>query len=127
MNGSLLKEFIVLNPDKQASIEPNDAELYVRLDRNYNDFAGHELISCHEFSEDWSMWEIHPNGDEVIVLLHGDIDVVFDQPDGEQSVHLNTPGSYAVVPKNVWHTVKVRQAARAVFITPGEGTDHKPT
>lgn len=59
------KDFIVLGPSKVASIENSDATLYERLDANYDNFIGHELISCYEFEHDWSSWEVHPNGDEI--------------------------------------------------------------
>ncbi len=62
---SINQDFVVLSPDKSATIETADASLYQRLNQNYQGFKGHELISCHEFNEDWSSWEIHPNGDEV--------------------------------------------------------------
>lgn len=49
---SIQKEFVVLSPEKEASTEAVDSTLYERLNKNYNGFHGHELISCHEFSED---------------------------------------------------------------------------
>ena len=57
---SIEKEFVVLNNEKTASIETFDPTLYQRLGENYGDFSGCELISCHDFSEDWPTWEITP-------------------------------------------------------------------
>src|SRR5690606_17009947 len=59
---NLDSEFVVMTPDKQAVIERCDAEIYTRLDQNYDNFAGHELISSYEFQSDWSSWEMHPQG-----------------------------------------------------------------
>jgi len=33
------------------------------------DFCGEYLVSTHDFTGDWSTWEIHPKGDEVVCLL----------------------------------------------------------
>jgi hypothetical protein len=29
-------------------------------------------------------------------------------------------------PPNVWHTARVHEPGRALFITPGRGTEHRP-
>jgi len=41
-------------------------------------------------------------------------------------VSLNQVGEYVLVPKNTWHTAKVRKPSRMLFITPGEGTENRP-
>ncbi|NJL57754.1 hypothetical protein HC928_23450 [bacterium] len=60
------QDFVVLSPDKKASIEHADGTLYERLDKTYPNFIGHELISCYEFEADWTSWEVHPHGDEIV-------------------------------------------------------------
>lgn len=118
----LLDEFVVVAPDQRATVEPRDPTLYPRLDKNYNDFKGHQLVSCHEFDSDWGVWEIHPNGDELVLLMSGCVTLVLDRPDGQVSVTLEKPGSYVIVPRDTWHTAKTSQSTRLLFMTPGEGT-----
>lgn len=122
---SIDTEFVVMRPDKNATVERFDAELYTRLDRDYDGFKGHELISCHFFSEDWPSWEIHPNGDEVVILLSGEVTMVLALAEGEQAISLEEQGSYVIVPANIWHTARTNSGAKLLFITPGEGTQHK--
>jgi len=119
------KDFVVLSPDKEASVEVNDSLLYQRLNQNYEDFEGHELISCHTFSQNWSSWEIHPKGDEIVVLLSGKIEFVLDFENEQRVVALESEGDYAIVPKNTWHTARTSTLTKMLFITPGEGTEHK--
>lgn len=119
------RDFIVITPDKSVVVEHADGSLYERLGTNYGSFKGHELISCHEFSSDWSTWEIHPNGDEVVMLLEGEVTFVLQGDSGEESVTLRDPGSYAVVPRNTWHTARTSTKTKVLFITPGEGTLNK--
>lgn len=123
--GNIKSEFIVLSPDKKATLEKPDQELYERLDRRYDNFAGHELISCHEFSEDWAAWEIHPKGDEIVILLSGEVTFILDLEDGKKSITLYKSGDFAIVPQSVWHTAKTNLKSKVLFITPGEGTEHK--
>ena len=102
-----------------------DATLYERLNQRYGDFKGHELISCHEFTEDWSTWEIHPHGDEIVMLLSGEITLVLQLDTGEQIINLDKEGEYLIVPKNVWHTARIKKMAKMLFITPGQETNNK--
>lgn len=125
MKRSIEKEFIVINPDKKAFVENFDAKLYQRLNLDYEGFKGHQLISCHEFSEDWSSWEIHPHGDEVVLLLSGKVTLILQLEEGIQEVALEREGTYVIVPQNTCHTAKTHVKTRMLFITAGEATQHK--
>lgn len=122
---SIDKEFLVLDPEKQATIEPSDSSLFERIVKKYNGFKGCELISCYKFSSDWSTWEIHPNGEEIVILLSGEVMFTLQLEAGDKSIVLNRPASYAIVTKNTWHTAKTNVSTKMLFITPGEGTQHK--
>lgn len=119
------RDFIVLSPDKKASVEPADATLYDRLDKKYNSFIGHELISSYEFESDWSSWEVHPYGDEIVLLMSGEVEFLLETESGEARITLRDQGQYCVVPKGVWHTAKTKGKSKLLFITPGQGTKHK--
>jgi mannose-6-phosphate isomerase-like protein (cupin superfamily) len=123
---SIDSDFVVLSPDKRATIETADAGLYERLDTDYGGFSGHELIACHTFDEDWPTWEIHPHGDEIVILLSGDTTLVLQQDHGEHRVRLSEPGAYVIVPRNTWHTARTSATTKMLFITPGEGTENRP-
>ncbi len=122
---NIKKEFVVLSPEKKAFIEPADAMLYQRLNKEYGDFSEHELISVHEFSEDWNTWEMHPHGDEVVMLLSGHITMIMNLPSGQESATLSQSGAYIIVPQGVWHTATTNTKSKLLFITPGEGTENK--
>ena len=85
------------------------------------------LVSTHTFSESWDMWEMHPEGEEVVICTKGVI--TLHQDDGKnaglQTIVLRE-GEYAVNPKGVWHTADCNATCSAIFITPGRGTQHKP-
>jgi quercetin dioxygenase-like cupin family protein len=69
---------------------------------------------------------MHPSGDEVVICVEGRIVLLQQLPDGsEETIELG-PGDYAVNGPGVWHTADVDGPATALFITVGEGTQHKP-
>ena len=94
-------------------------------ERHGNDGIEGRLVAMHSFSESWTSWEMHPKGSEVVVCVAGEI-ILIQEIDGEHvSVTLKT-GEYAINPPGVWHTADVEGSATALFITAGEGTDHRP-
>ena len=124
---SIDEDFIVIRPDLGATIEKSDATLYPRLDRRYGGFRDHVLVSCHAFDEDWKSWENHPHGDEIVILLSGEVTFVLQRESGTESIRLQDEGGYLVVPSNVWHTAKTDGGAKLLCVTPGEGTRHRET
>jgi mannose-6-phosphate isomerase-like protein (cupin superfamily) len=99
--------------------------VYSELDETYNGFKGHALVAVHEFTQAWGSWEMHPAGDEIVVLLSGDITFRVRGASEEYSVKLSEPGEYLIVPKGRWHTAETGVPSRLLFITPGEGTEHE--
>lgn len=121
----LAEDFAVLKPDLTVDTVPVGPTLYPDLDARYDGFRGHVLVSEHAFDADWGVWERHPAGDELVVLLDGEITLVLRRNSADERLTLDTPGAYAVVPANTWHTAHVEGPARCLFITPGEGTQNE--
>jgi hypothetical protein len=90
------------------------------------DALGHDwLVSEFECDADWGSWEMHPNGDEFVYLLDGDIEFRLETPEGVVAQRIAGRGA-VVVPRGVWHTAKVFKPSRMFFITMGAGTEHRP-
>jgi mannose-6-phosphate isomerase-like protein (cupin superfamily) len=75
--------------------------------------------------------EMHPDGDELLYLVSGRIDVITEAGGDEANVgaeHVETlrPGQAILVPRGVWHRVDVREPSRLVHITPGPAGKHRP-
>lgn len=117
--------FAVLQPSLSLTPVENTATLYEDLDINFDGFRSHVLISSHAFAEDWSCWERHPAGDELVLLLAGECDLVFRHEASEHTLSLSSPGDYAIVPKGTWHTARTATPTKLLFITPGEATEHR--
>jgi hypothetical protein len=94
--------------------------------RTAGDGAEGRLISLYEFDESWDTWEMHPAGDELVVCLAGEITLIQEQLDGSFHSLALRPFEYAVNPPGVWHTADIAEAATALFVTAGDGTQHRP-
>lgn len=84
------------------------------------------LVSHFVCDADWPSWEMHPAGEEIVMLLSGAVDLVLELPEGPSTLALSGAGSYALVPRGVWHTANVRETASMFFVTPGRDTQHRP-
>lgn len=121
---SVFETAAILKPDFAVDQLAMGAGFYEQLDREFDNFKDHILIAAHEFYEDWGMWERHPAGDEIVLLLSGRAELVLRTGEGDKPVLLDESGAYAVVPRGIWHTARVVEPTRMLFITPGEGTEH---
>lgn len=84
------------------------------------------LMSAFTFVESWAVWERHPAGEELVMLLSGAATLVLEEAGQTREVAVRTPGAYVLVPRNVWHTVRTEVPTTMLFLTPGAGTEHRP-
>lgn len=101
----------------------NTPDFWDRLARGDIKLKG-RLLTTSDVKSDMTGWEMHPAGDEVIVAVSAAVDLVFDLPAGPERVAVPS-GHVAIVPKGVWHRFEVREPGRLMFITAGEGTEHR--
>ncbi len=94
-------------------------------ERNGADGAEGRLVSMHSFTESWDSWEMHPVGSEVVLCTAGSVTLV-QEIDGAETTTTLGVGDYAINDPGVWHTADVEGSATCVFITAGEGTEHRP-
>lgn len=95
------------------------------IDQHCADDAPGRLIMVETTPVDWTTWECHAQGDEIVIVLEGEGDFI-QQIDGAEERIPVSAGTALVNPKGVWHTADVRASIRAIYITPCPGTDHKP-
>jgi mannose-6-phosphate isomerase-like protein (cupin superfamily) len=92
----------------------------------YPELEHGRLMSAFTFTGGWETWERHPSGEEVVMLLSGQVTLTLEEPDGVRSVPLASPGAYVLIPRNIWHTATSAVESTLLFLTPGAGTEHKP-
>ena len=83
------------------------------------------LVSLHTFAEDWTTWEMHPNGAELVVCVDGSMTLHQEVDETVRTVVL--PAGQAIVnPPGVWHTADVDGRATGLFVAAGLGTAVRP-
>ncbi len=119
--------FAHLRADATANVlEVNETFWQDLSQGQFGNFQDEYLVSTLAFDKDWPVWEMHPQGDEVVVLISGALDIVIEKKTGNKVISMSGSASWAIVPKGVWHTVRVHEPSVVLFITPGEGTLQRP-
>ena len=91
-----------------------------------NPNAGNTMVSASAGSGDWDRWEMHPNGAEVFVVLHGEPRIWLEHPDGRLETVATQAGSTVIVPQGAWHRADCVEPYKILYITYGAGTTHRP-
>ncbi|MGH9017806.1 MAG: cupin [Acidimicrobiales bacterium] len=103
-----------------------EAAWYERYaERNAADGAEGRLVTMHTFSEPWDSWEVHPNGEELVLCLNGDL-TLYQEIGAEVRQARIRSGEMIINPSGVWHTADVAGTVTALFITAGMGTENRP-
>ncbi|MBM4244023.1 MAG: cupin domain-containing protein [Deltaproteobacteria bacterium] len=68
-------------------------------------------------------WERHPDGDELLYVLEGRVEVTVLAEEGPH-VEAVPAGSLFVVPRGLWHRQHAEQTVRLLFATAADTTGH---
>ncbi len=83
------------------------------------------LVVVSPSASTWAIWERHPAGEELVVVLSGKM-VLIQEVDGAENRVEMTAGEAIINPRGVWHTADVVEPGSMLFITSGRGTEHRP-
>lgn len=119
---SLVYAFLHAGPE--ISLEPVTDTFWPTIGAR-DDLQRGRLITGITTDNDWDTWEMHPAAEEVIIVTEGSSRFHLD--DGEAvTEHVVGAPCYLIVPTGAWHTMDVIEPGRAIVITWGEGTRHRP-
>ena len=108
--------------------EPHDGSMdwYERYGkRHIADGAEGRLVSMSTFTEPWDTWEMHPNGQELVLCLDGKL-TLHQEVDGKTETVTLDAGEGVINDPGVWHTADTDGPSTALFITAGVGTEIRP-
>lgn len=66
-------------------------------------------------------WEMHPAGDEVLLLLAGELEVEYSDGSCDGNTALGA-GRGVVIPQGVWHRLLLREPGLLIVLSPSPGT-----
>lgn len=115
--------YIHLAPSGASEVDTS-GDFWGELMRGERDYPG-RLAMVLPMTGDFSNWERHPAGEELLVMLSGSMDVILEEAEGERTVRLET-GRAMLVPTGTWHRAVMIEPGEVLFVTEGEGTEHKP-
>lgn len=74
--------------------------------------------------------EVHPDGDELLYVVSGTVEVILDDGDergaGIETKVLLRSGDAYVVPRGIWHRLEAIEPTYLVHVTPGPNGGHRP-
>ena len=88
--------------------------------------VGQWLLGAAQSQQSAPHWDLHPDGECIIILLSGSIDVTMQVGDDEHVVELRETGDACLVPRGVWHRQVLHEPSRRIFLTEGAGTRMRP-
>lgn len=83
------------------------------------------LVAAYSVTGDIDHWEMHPRGDEILIMLSGAIDVVLEQPESDNRTVALPAGAACLVPRGTWHRLLPRAPGRLLALTYGKDTQHR--
>jgi quercetin dioxygenase-like cupin family protein len=89
------------------------------------ELANGRIMSVFDYTETWTWWERHPDGDEFVHVIAGNVDFLLEDGQHHRTVHL-AAGDGTIVPRGAWHRAVCRQPSTMLFVTPNpQRTEHR--
>ena len=129
----LSENYLLLEPGGAAVLLPGGMDFWSQLMsgnptdpgiRRLMESEQGRLLSASSMDADWTNWEMHPAGDEILFMLEGEATFLLEIDASVKEIEL-VSGRLLVIPRGVWHTAKVSKPARMLAITAGHGTQHR--
>ncbi|MBL6854141.1 MAG: cupin domain-containing protein [Alphaproteobacteria bacterium] len=107
-----------------VAVVPTGPDFYARI-KNDTTLGGTMVSLGGGHGGPGKHWEMHPAGEEILVILEGTPTVVFEHDDGREERTEACAGQAVIVPRGVWHRTDGPAGWKILYITYGAGTAHK--
>jgi mannose-6-phosphate isomerase-like protein (cupin superfamily) len=96
--------YLSLDGKGVVASHPVGADFWDKIDANADLLA--TMVAVFRSDADWGHWEMHPAGDEIVMLIEGEVTMIVQQGSTERRVAL-TPGHAIVIPAGARHRALV--------------------
>lgn len=120
---SLSETFVQLKDLGQVASVAVGPEFWSTIDTR-TDLQVGRLLGRTRWEKDMPHWEMHPSGDELLLAVSGEYEILLQDGRTDHVVALVSGQAY-LVPYGVWHRVRVKSAGEMLFVTPGKGTQQR--
>ena len=118
---------IYLAPDKAMRPFAKTAEFF-RCASQDPEFMDGCVLALHYVNGPndvhYPVWEMHPQGDEILILTSGSLSVELREAEKERTVPLPAQGAL-IVPAGTWHRLIVHELSVMIALTPRHNTRHE--
>ena len=108
-----------MKPYDIASVRERFRTLSTRANEQLGMFNS-ESIGIGRYVAGKSPWERHSNGDELLLVTDGEVQVEILDADGTSTIEALTNDSLFVVPKGKWHQLTATDNVNIFYISPSE-------
>ena len=101
----------------------NIRETYAALSQRANESLGsfdQDSIGIGRYVAGSSPWEKHNNGDELLLVTDGEVQIEVLESSGDSWTELLGQGTLFVVPKGKWHQLTAAGNVNILYISPNE-------
>jgi mannose-6-phosphate isomerase-like protein (cupin superfamily) len=106
-----------LGPDLTVTALAVDDAFWTHRAADRPELAEGRIVCLGDYGATWSWWERHPDGDELVLVVSGQVDFVLEDESGRRTVTL-AADQCAIVPAGTWHRAVVDAPCRMLFVTP---------
>jgi mannose-6-phosphate isomerase-like protein (cupin superfamily) len=124
---SLLDNCVYLAMDGSMRSHRKTAEFYGNAGKNPAMKDGRVLALYHANGPQdvhYPVWEMHPEGDELLILVLGSLSVEFREGETARTAPL-PPQAAFIVPAGIWHRIIVNEPSVLLAVTPRHNTLHE--
>ena len=108
---------MTLEPHAPLAVASAIAEMEFRKLADFN--SGHVGVFWSEQGGP-SPWELHPDCNEMLQILEGEIEVEVLPEDGGPAARVRVvQGSFVVIPQGCWHRQTMLVRTKELYLTPG--------
>ena len=121
---NLFENYLSLKSDGEIKTIEGGEKFWILSSEELDKIGEDWLITEFESAEDWTSWEMHPNGEEIVYLLSGAADLILEKEGIQKTFELRGKG-LVIVPHETWHTAKIFEPSNFLIITLGKETQHR--
>lgn len=118
------EQYVELTEEYIANIIDGGEAFWSRPPEEIEAAHPHLMMVQFESVKNWQTQEMHPHCDEIVTVLKGEAEFVFNPGLKEETVRVKA-GETVIIPKGVWHTGKVTGKVVSQHILMGRGTEVK--
>jgi len=118
-------DYVLLGKNGATAVVDGGEKFWSLPPEQLEKFGRGWLVSEHVYTGDWPNWEVHPEADELVYVLEGNVELLLEQREGVQRVPVRGRG-LVIVHRGVWHTMRVHAPSRLLHVTMGAGTRQRP-